>query len=226
MKNSILILVAFIAVLFNSCQNNNEIFTDFSDVNPNQLVTAADLGLKKFSVKSGKHDFTPNPLPVPQTVNRIGYYAMFNENTKYNFNDDDQFDYNKLTGGSFNFVNHLIDAFILGWRYNAKEDVFEVIDYWHHSGSRFIGADNKAIPVLKVKPNEVFTYWWELKGNEIVFSIKTQTGPVITRTMAYNTTGKVFKEIGAWFGGNRNAPSNLEVHILKVKSWTNNAPTL
>jgi hypothetical protein len=224
MKNSMLILITLVSLFLNACQKDSEVFGNLSDVTPNQLVSANDLGLKKYSVKAGKHDFLPNALPVPQTTKRLGYYAMFNENTKYNFNDNDQFDFNKLTGGSFNFVDHLIDAFILGWRYNTKEDNFELIDYWHQSGSRFIGADNKAIPVLKVKANEVFAYWWEIRSNEIVFNIKTQTGSVVTRSMPYNNGNKVFKEIGAWFGGNRNAPSNMDIHILKVRNWVNDTP--
>ena len=57
----------------------------------------------------------------------------FTEDSKYDLKDEDQYDFNKIVGRGGLIVNskgiRKTEQFLV-WRYNIKEDVFEVTQYW------------------------------------------------------------------------------------------------
>ena len=77
----------------------------------------------------------------PQMVffaKRVAGTATFTENSVYDLQTVDQYDWNKLTGISFTLLRPDTDAIMVAWRYNVTTQMFEVGPYYNVDTARIM----------------------------------------------------------------------------------------
>lgn len=171
--------------------------------------------MKTNLIKKGFH----RPLTLlPAFIRSMGWKEfymdrtfMFTENSKYNLNDSDQLDWNKLIGVCYGVFGIHKNSDRIVWRYDAERDVFELAAYWYNNGER----GYKILSTVEV-------------GEE--FRVRMR---VIYREGRYRTEYKLYKvektftydnyhediskynkfRCSCWiyFGGNRKAPKDIVV---------------
>lgn len=168
-------------------------------------------------VKKGKHQFKPYKLRFAWKPKGIAFGVIFDESAMYDLESNDQFDWNKGGGLSFNlFSNHRKSA-MFGWRYNIFENSFELTPYIHN-GKQIIKGDN-----LPDSPNAVFSV---SPGDPVNVTITFHkdlifyyfTSSYQRSTVAISVNGwkyRFARRIGGWFGGNRSAPKDLEYKVYQ-----------
>jgi len=76
---------------------------------------------------------------------------MFTDSTMYFFNDEDQFDINKLFG--FSIGHHHTNSYRFGWRPNSDLTKMEILGYEYHKKVRV-----PAKPICEVELNKWYRY--------------------------------------------------------------------
>jgi len=171
------------------------------------MIGEFDLG-KKYTVREGRHDFTPSPLPLPQKAKSVSGSAVLHASCWYNNLDVDNADWNKLCG--FYHYGDIIknkNAFILAWRPDIKiRDLFELVMYENIDGRNV----PKESAVYKIKAGERFTFDFVLDGGKYSLYINGVLIGTQASDKQYRTVGK----ISAWFGGNRTAPHTMWLYLI------------
>lgn len=166
-------------------------------------------GYQKYSIKSGSHNSTPIYLKTFWNKCNISSSAYFTENSKYYLGDSDQFDWNKLDGFKLDYNSIPNNAAMVAWRYNTLEGTFEVAPYFNKNGIVFPDSSE----IIKVNVNEVFSYNVSFDGSNATVAI-TKNGVIVNKAAVLKKT-TLFTRVSVWFGGNRAAPSDLEVFIKR-----------
>ena len=128
--------------------------------------------------------------------------------------DDDQWDYNKLTGVSFSVFSPHINTAMVGWRFNPKTFNFELVPYWHISHKRFF----KENPFVSVLANESFTV--EMQMDYVKKRVKTiiKSGKnELVETQQFAKLPKQAVLIHPYFGGNKTAPKAMFLLCKRMK---------
>lgn len=170
------------------------------------------LNMRKYKVKKGRHAFWPFAGSVLCNPSYLIYEVVFDNPAKYNLNTNDQFDWNKGGGLSYNmFTNHKNSA-MWAWRYSPLYEKFH-LTYYVHDGDKIRKGDldyvtldpgQKVTITLKVSEEGEFRYWFTIGNNSREFIVHT------------NSKRKRFaRQIGAWFGGNMTAPKKLFFRMKK-----------
>lgn len=171
------------------------------------MISEFDLG-KKYTVREGRHDFTPSPLPLPQKAKTVSGSAVLHASCWYNSLDVDNADFNKLCG--FYHYADIIknkNAFILAWRPDIKiRDLFELVMYENIDGRNV----PKESAVYKIKAGERFTFDFVLADGKYSLYINGVLIGTQASDKQYRTVGK----ISAWFGGNRTAPHTMWLYLI------------
>lgn len=161
----------------------------------------------KYSVEAGQHDYTPKQL-FGGVFNRINtskidaleYEAYFDSSSIYTHPlSDDQIDWNKGGGFSFDLLTNHNNSVMWAWRWTPELGGFEISGYAHISGERFMFD----LPYLVVAPNEVFfVSIKELESKTWRVSLSDKKGNSIYKEVWFKTQGKKARRIEPWFGGN------------------------
>jgi hypothetical protein len=196
-------LLAIAGLLLFSCQK------DDSSLNSEFMRT--------YTVKAGKHDFWPPELRTPYNLNRLEYLewvVIFDASCAYHLPGEDQKDFNKGGGISFDLLSNTRNAVMWAWRYNPQVDQIELCGYWHNAGIRYIG-EGPELWQMRVNFGErvkVRIYRqgqsWRVKFTRLDVD-KEPMESVEAGQVIY--TGKYGYRIGLWFGGNLPAPTDMEV---------------
>jgi hypothetical protein len=102
---------------------------------------------------------------------------------------------------------------MFGWRWNTTLQVFDLNTYAHVSGDRFMGG-----PALTVPPDGVFYVWLEIDYTAGYVRLNFMAGPVHrVEFVNLREMPRWNREIGAWFGGNRETPKRME--LWKERIW-------
>jgi len=94
---------------------------------------------------------------------------------------------------------------MIGWRYIAKTDSFELVHYIHDGK----GITNRKIlfPNIYVKSNQVFKVGIELSRNSVNFAING-----LGKQYYVNKSFTWLKRlVSSWFGGQKAAPHDMEL---------------
>ena len=176
---------------------------------------------EKYRFDKGSHFSKPRNLfsrgiELPDTLR---WSCRFDKSCCYYINDEngkmqeDQWDYNKLTGITFSPLNPLNNTAMVGWRHNPQTSLFELVPYWHVSKKRFF-KDN---PFLTVKPDENFIV--EIITNklkkEVTILIKTKKN-TLKETKSFEKIPDNASLIHPYFGGTSRAPSAMELYLKRL----------
>jgi hypothetical protein len=153
----------------------------------------------KYTIEKNRHFSLPR---TPKFLVRKVEGTFSFTNSVYNLVGDDQYDWNKLTGISFNPLQPDQNAIMIGWRWNKTTEKFEVGPYYNIDGSN-------------VAPDHIFTSFSE--NQKIKFKITYDT--VIIGSIQYkvpdnlNTRYWSSFRIQPFFGGNKPAPETLILEL-------------
>ena len=177
---------------------------------------------KKYRFEKGSHFSKPRNLfsrsiELPDTLR---WSCRFDKSCCYYINDEngkmqeDQWDYNKLTGITFSPLNPLNNTAMVGWRHNPQSSYIELVPYWHVNKKRFF----KEKPFLTVQPNENFIV--EIIAdkikNEVTIIIKTKKN-ILKETMTFDKIPDSASLIHPYFGGTSRAPSAMELYLKRLR---------
>lgn len=163
-------------------------------------------------VDRGQHRYQPYHLNLND--DRVEYLWELTPASKYDLIDEDQQDWNKLTGQSFKLLNSAECSLMAAWRYNIEEDVFELSPYMNLDGEKYNvdTGDPAGFPmwggyIIKVKADEQFRT--RIKVNEFgqaQLDVITDDMGLLFRWDFGEVAQGTMREIYPWFGGNEKAP--------------------
>jgi len=155
-------------------------------------------------------------LPIPILINKnksfsIIRYFKFDESAIYFFNDNDQYNVNKLFGFSIGF--HHNNSVRFGWRPNNDLTKIEIVGYEYVNKVRV-----PTIPICEVNLNQ----WYEYKlryiefHNQIEYSVKNvlkhhNVIHPITLKRKFNLGYKLY----LYFGGNKKTPHDIIIYCRR-----------
>lgn len=151
-------------------------------------------------IKKGKHY---SGLSVPQLLfgeTSIMHKLVFNDSCRYNLNNEDQLDVNKLIGIGY-LPSHHQKSCRFGWRYNVDKDKMEILAYWYNNGKRDFEH------LCWVNIGETVTYLVKSTKDRHYLIVKTQSG-VFTKILDFGHSFIGYK-LKPYFGGNQKAPQDI-----------------
>ena len=177
---------------------------------------------EKYRFEKGSHFSKPRNLfsrsiELPDTLrwscrfDKSCYYYINDENGKM---QEDQWDYNKLTGITFSPLNPLNNTAMVGWRHNPQSSLVELVPYWHVNKERFF----KEKPFLTVQPNENFIVEFiaDKIKKEVTILIKTKNN-TLKETKIYENIRNNASLIHPYFGGTSRAPNPMELYLKRLR---------
>jgi hypothetical protein len=190
-----------ILLLLCSCTKGNLIDDPFCD-NSNRY-------LDSYEIESGNH--AARPVIFNQTrykVGRLKWQFAFGEGCDYVLPGEDQKDWNKAFGLSFDFLDRNLDAAMMGWRWNPDTQKIQVGGYFHDNGMRAFSLQPVAVYDLCEIGECELVVDYEAQEYRLLIWHAGETDTV----QHYFTHRKLFSwEINAWFGGNNEAPNDMTI---------------
>lgn len=150
--------------------------------------------------KQGRHRSKPYRLKIGR-ISRRSFRYFFDEAAKYNLQDNDQWDWNKLFGISFHLFTSHKNSAMIGWRYNIADDQFEFNAYAHIDGERYYTEALFVLPGSGSIDLDI-----EVVDRTVYFrfsSIDQISAGQIEYQFDYPKLNRLRRAIEAWFGGNR-----------------------
>lgn len=179
--------------------------------------------MKKYTTKKGHHDWWPFEFPRMWFVKkkRITLTFTFDVDCIYDWNgDQDQLDWNKIGGVSFNLFSNTKNSIIGGWRSNPITRKIELTIYRHVAGNILKGNDDGEV-MMTVDPFDVIelTIWPQLNGRFFCAQLQ-HDDQVIMIPVEYPEVKKIGRRIGMWFGGANNSPGEFGgVSSKSMTAW-------
>jgi hypothetical protein len=154
-----------------------------------------------FTIPKGNH--FANLLPILFPI-KDGFSAIItlDESCTYEFQDEDQYDYNKLIGIA-NSINPHSYSFRIGWFWNKYEQVFEFAWYWYLNGNRFM----LGIDMVKAKINEPIQVSMLAKNGKLTAKVNEKW-----IELKYPTKNFYFM-LRPYFGGQKTAEKDCKIKI-------------
>ncbi len=141
-------------------------------------------------------------------VKNVTGSAMFTEKSIYDLQSVDQYDWNKLTGISFNFLRPDKNALMVAWRYNVVDNDFEIAPYYNVDLARIL--PDRATEVIKVPIGESFDFTVDYSGITLTYGNQTVFKPIPADLPTNQLTA--FR-IQPWFGGTSLPPNTLSLYL-------------
>lgn len=151
----------------------------------------------------------------PQMVffaKRVAGTATFTENSVYDLQTVDQYDWNKLTGISFTLLRPDTDAIMVAWRYNVTTQMFEVGPYYNVDTARIMPTDSE---IISVPVGQKFTFTADYQGITVQYGDTLVYKPIPD---GLHPNQLCAFRINSWFGGTSRAPKTISFN-LDLKPW-------
>jgi hypothetical protein len=162
-------------------------------------------GWEVLTIKEGQHRSTPWQLKYEHHED-LSYQWRFDDSARYDHGDNDQYDWNKLTGLSYSLLNSHYNSAMVSWRYNLDRKTIELSAYYHKSKIVI-----RRQPLLEVNVHD--TFYTEIIPNTLDSTIIVRVSTAATTaedTLKYNISlDQDSREIWPWFGGNKEAPLDI-----------------
>lgn len=171
--------------------------------------------MTKHTFKTGKRTLSPcEPVQIwqPGKFSSIEYIVRFDETIRYKLPGEEQWDWLKGGGVSFDlFTNHRNSA-MWGFRYNPDTDKVELNAYAHIKGKNYYTK-----PLAEVAPGETFRVKicpgeGDIWIVNIITSAKDVKIPWVIPIRAW-----FYRRIPAWFGGTLPAPQDVNMYLTAEK---------
>lgn len=149
------------------------------------------------------------PMGILRKEKSIKRTVTFNDNCIYVFDDDDQYDWNKLFGLCFGITGIHNNSARFGWRYNTKIGMFEIGTLVYKDGvpNREAVADIAPGEEIHLKIKFV-----RMKDNiEVYFFVED----MYVGETCLNPSSFMYFGCGFYFGGNKVAPHKITANISR-----------
>lgn len=140
-------------------------------------------------------------------VNKVSGHATFTDDSKYDVQGVDQYDWLKLTGITFTPLRPDTDAIMVAWRYNLDTEMFEIGPYYNSDLARIMPTEDQ---IISVPANETFDYSLDYNGITLTYGDTTVFKP-LPETLHPNFWTSV--RINGWFGGTSPAPRLVSYYL-------------
>ena len=167
----------------------------------------------KIKIRKNRH-YPLIPLFFPKYIKKnktttIEREVLFTESCLYQFNDDDQYDLNKLFG--FSVGHHFNNSFRFGWRPKFNEHKIEIFTYIYFEGKRL---KSELIGEVNLNNWINFRILYSNEGN-ITFVIFEDYNNMKYKKISTNKPKKYGWGyiMGLYFGGNKKAPHDIYINI-------------
>lgn len=151
-------------------------------------------------IKKGNHY---SGFSLPQITfgdQTIMHRLIFTDSCRYNLNNEDQLDVNKLFGIGY-LPSHHQKSCRFGWRYNIEKNQMEILAYWYDGGKRYFE------PLCWVNIDEAATYLVKSTKDRHYLIAKTSSG-TFTKILDFGHSLIGYK-LKPFFGGNQKAPQDI-----------------
>jgi hypothetical protein len=157
------------------------------------------------TIYQGTHFAIPNPWRLWLT--RVEGEATFTENSTYDLLDEDQKDWNKLTGITWTPLMPNYDAAMVVWRYNLDNSMFEVGPFFNDATGFVFPTPQE---VISVPAGAEFGYAVDYDGIAVTYG-----GLTVRKARPEEIVPNFFTSalITGWFGGSEVAPRTISYHI-------------
>ncbi len=159
-----------------------------------------------FKFKENSHFSTPRcPKFFLRSINGSVKFT----NCVYQLDKGDQYDWNKLTGISFNPLNPAQNAIMVGWRWNPTINKVQVCAYFNVNGT-IVSPEIVLGPILNANPTDLVNF--EINYNKVTIWVGNEKIEVDVPKALKKSYLTSFR-IQPYFGGNRPAPNDLELNL-------------
>ncbi len=179
------------------------------------VLTTNVFSQTKYTVKEGKHDFTPNHIQLKTDGFVVEYECVFYDVSKYILPNEDQLDWNKGAGWTNHILTNTKNSAMWGWRWNPTIDLFEITGYFHRDNKALYAENNFGGKTFKVTVGEYFyvRFIKNIAGDDfyrVIIHNKNNT-KYLTYEVQYDQLKCCDRNIGSWFGGNQSAPNTISI---------------
>lgn len=135
---------------------------------------------------------------------QLRFTARFDESARYNLNNNDQFDINKLFGFADANSLHHDNSARFGWRYNVDKRMVEILTYVYQAGV----VSYELITDVAINANHQYQITIHDNSYEFFVNNVSRTSP----RSIQNNKG-VYYMLFPYFGGNQVAPHDVHIFI-------------
>jgi hypothetical protein len=164
-----------------------------------------------FRIPKGKHRARPLRPRLYWRRPSFAWTVRFDESCRYDLQNDDQYDINKLVGVGY-LPGHHTDSARFGWRYLKGRKCIDLQAYCYISGARM----TQHICYLEIGRK----YRLQLNVTKLayVFDVyDVEADKSVGGCAMPHYHGKSLQyRLGPWFGGNNTAPHNISILIDKA----------
>lgn len=165
------------------------------------------------SIKKNKHKSSDREIRFFLFKNKINRNVLFNNNCDYVFNDNDQYDINKLFGFSFGF--HHKNSARFGWRWDVEKKNMEILAYVYRNSKR-VKEWEENIHICNIGMLESSKMEIKVEKGYYIFSVKkTNIESNIEYSLKIKHGRKCFWGyfLNPYFGGNKKAPHDMTIML-------------
>lgn len=160
--------------------------------------------MKEYIIKKGNHYSTHIIKPYLGFKKEFNIQFKFNENCRYNLEDVDQLDINKLWGISFGY--HEANSIRIGWVYNLFTDKIDLYYYIYENSVR------KYAKFSECFINDTCVVKLLLSNTSFTMIDKGNPWNIISETYNYPDF-KLGYYLWPYFGGNEVAPHDIHIQM-------------
>ncbi len=163
-----------------------------------------------YTIKKGNHFASLRWLRWPFFFgNTMQRSVIFNESCKYDLQNSDQQDWNKLFGFSIGF-NHMRNSARFAYRWNVEKQVIEIAYFYHENGEQNFGIFTN----ITLNSRIILSVYKMKAGclTQIFFRIYGDKQYTFSSQIPYKKYGY---KLYPYFGGNQAAPHDIKISISK-----------
>lgn len=146
-------------------------------------------------------------------VKNVTGHATFTDNSIYDLNNEDQYDWNKLTGITFTPLRPDTNAIMVAWRYNLTSQMFEIGPYYNMDLARIMPTDDQ---IISVPLGDEFDFAVDYNGITLTYGDQTVYKPLPEGLVPNFWTSE---RISSWFGGTSVAPKTVSYFMHLNCPW-------
>lgn len=167
--------------------------------------------MKIFKIKKGKHKSVFFKPKFHFFKNQFCKRIEFNKSAKYQLDNIDQFDINKLFGISYGL--HHRNSARFGWRWSMRMEKIEILAYVYRDGKR-VNEWDENIYICDIEPNSKYNMEIKKENGYYNFKVENETlEKVYTLKIKHGECPFWGYELFPYFGGNNTAPHQIEIAI-------------
>lgn len=186
------------------------------------------------TIKKGRHRSTPRSFRLQRRKDKRIKVTMSGPGLIYDHGNNDNLDWNKLTGGSFSWWQPHGRSFMVAWRYKTYRSFgieipcIELTPYYHNitgdvskykkvgSVPGFVDEKNTLLIPIDSDGNVNFHLNLIFKGKYLETRIIGQSVTQFNNigdTVQYHYTSRYYTPINPWFGGNQKAKGDIFIQF-------------